>query len=136
MKFKIYDEEFTSEESRKSHYEKHVVRNKEFLPDNLSEEEYEKLGDELALTPHDCSVFDPATKGTVAGYYSLDKNNRPAYNKYNKKTGLFVTYRPEKKNGRPQLITVHVKTWQELMNTVWGGGSADYSYKDELPKGE
>lgn len=138
MKFKLHedfeelDEVFTSEYNKNVHYDKHVDKKKDFT--NLTPDEYEQLGTELAKTPHDCNVLDPANKGTIVGYYSVDDKGRPAYNKYDKEKGILVVYRPRKSNEEPEVITVFPKSMQDFVNTVWGTG--EYSYKDDLPKGE
>lgn len=137
MKFKLHvediDEAFTSDINKQVHYSKHVENKRDFT--NLTPDEYEKLGTELALTPHDCTVLDPANRGRIVGYYSVDDKGRPAYNKYDKDNGILVVYRPRKNNNEePEIITVFPKSLQEFTQTVWGNGQ--YSYKDDLPKGE
>lgn len=117
MSFEI-TEEFTSEENRQKHYNKHVLRNKEF--GDISEEEYEILADELQRTPID--------NKNILGYQSITRENRTAYCKYDKSTGIFVVY--TYKNNVPYTITCYTKTIREYSS------DKAIEYFDEIPPGK
>ena len=110
MKFKFVedfdlDEKFTSNRNKYSHYNKHVNNLKEY-DSELTEEEYEKIADDLAMTKLDHK--------RILGYEteSPDDDNRHRYAKYNKDTGDFVVYALDS-NKNPLIISLHKKTIRE-----------------------
>ena len=74
MKFRLVTtEEFTSITNRNDHYDKHVVKGKQF---SCSPEEYEERADILQRSKVD--------NKTIFGYQSLTREGRIANCKYNK----------------------------------------------------
>lgn len=110
-------EEFTSEQNRKAHYNKHVKQRQEF--GEITEQEYEQLAEQLQS-----SMID---NKNIFGYLSETREGRIAYCKYDKNTGIFVVY--TYKNGIPYTITCYSKTWREFT------GDKAIEYFNEIPKG-
>lgn len=110
MKFRLVtDEEFTSDRNLNNHYDKHVVREKQFT---YSKEEYEERADKLSRAKID--------NKNIFGYQSLTREGRVANCKYNKKTEEFVVYRV--RNGVPETITMYKKDWR----TFTGDRAVEY----------
>lgn len=122
-----FDEAFTSEYNKENHYDKHVTKNKEFK--NISPAEYEKMADNLAMTPVD--------DRKILGYKSIqrtDKGEKVLYNKYDMDKELFVVYRPRK--GIPEIVTFFSRTYRDYQDNKWISKNGEYEYYDEIPKGE
>ena len=97
MKFRLVtNEEFTSIINRDAHYDKHVVKGKQF---RYSPEEYEERADILQKSKVD--------NKTIFGYQSLTREGRTANCKYNRDTEEFVVYTI--RNGTPCTITFYKK---------------------------
>ena len=102
MKFRLVtNEEFTSIINRDAHYDKHVVKGKQF---RYSPEEYEERADILQKSKVD--------NKTIFGYQSLTREGRTANCKYNRDTEEFVVYTI--RNGTPCTITFYKKDWREF----------------------
>ena len=98
MKFKLYDEDFTSPLNRDKHFEKHIVKQQEF---DYSVEEYEQRADALSRAKVDHKK--------IFGYIAQrDKNT--VYCKYNKDTEEFVVYKL--KDNVPYTITFFRRDWR------------------------
>ena len=114
MKFRLVTtEEFTSITNRNDHYDKHVVKGKQFT---CSPEEYEERADILQKSKVD--------NKTIFGYQSLTLEVRIANCKYNKDTEEFVVY--TMRNGTPYTITFYKKDWREF------NGDKAIEYFDEI----
>lgn len=114
MKFKlVIDEEFTSASNLDLHYDKHVLKQKQF---SYSKDEYESRANELQNSKVDHK--------RIYGYQSLTREGRTANCKYNKDTGEFVVYTV--RNGKPYTITMFKKTWREFT------GDKAIEYYDEI----
>lgn len=86
MKINYFEEEFTDAENRKSHYNKHIVKNKEY---QMSEDEYEREAERLAYTKVDYRNilgFVEETKSKSTGETVL------RYCKYDKSKEFFTVY--------------------------------------------
>lgn len=101
FQLEIYDEEFTDEANRKAHYEKHIVKNKEF---DVSELDYEKMADSLALTP--------VNHKTIFGYISKRHDREARHAKWDSESGLFIIY--FWKHHTPKIITAFSKDRREF----------------------
>lgn len=114
------DERFTTRYSKEDHHRRHVVKNKEYPP--ITASEYERIADELALTPVDHK--------TILGYETTapEGDSRVRYAKYNKLTGDFVVY--GYKGNEPMIISLHKKTLRQfnIDKTV--------KYLGEIPDGK
>lgn len=119
--FEEFEEEFSTEYSKNKHYDRHVVKEKQF--DNITPDEYEAIADDLARRKVDHKV--------IFGYQteSPKNDNRVRYAKYNKATEDFVVYGIGK-NNEPVIISLHKKTWREY--------NIDHNIKyiDEIPEGK
>ena len=109
----VTNEEFTSIANRDAHYDKHVVKGKQFTY-NL--EEYEEKADILQKSKVD--------NKTIFGYQSLTREGRIANCKYNRATEEFVVY--TMRNGKPYTITFYKKDWREF------NGDKAIEYFDEI----
>lgn len=119
---KDFEEEFTSEENLKRHYDKHIKQNKEY---NWTKEEYDKYSDILSKTPCDYKK--------IFGYAERDRRSGDeCYVKYDKELELFITYVINKTRG-PLVITAYRKTWREFQSDMYG--DEIYEYIGEIPKG-
>lgn len=103
-KFDEFEEEFSTDYSKKRHYDQHVVKEKQF--DNISPDEYEAIADDLARRPVDYK--------TILGYETEapDNDSRRRFVKYNKETTDFVVYGLDKYE-QPVIISLHRKTPRE-----------------------
>lgn len=110
-------EKFSSKENRHQHYIKHIKRNKEIQ--DISEEEYEQLADQLQRTP--------VNYKNILGYIS-DYGEKTSYCKYDKDTGLFVVY--YYKGDEPLTVTAYIKTLRKYTS------DKAVEYVDEIPKGK
>lgn len=119
-KFDEFEEEFSTEYSKKRHYDQHVVKEKQF--DNISLDEYETIADDLAKRPVDYK--------TILGYETEapKDDNRRRFAKYNKETGDFVVYGLDE-NNEPVIVSLHRKTLREY--------TIDHAikYVGEIPEG-
>lgn len=107
MKFKLepdLNEKFSTEYSKNSHYNQHVLNQKQYR--KIDSDEYERIADELAVTPVDYK--------TIFGYETTapDGDTRKRFAKYNSETGDFVVYGLDS-NGTPVIISLHKKTMRE-----------------------
>ena len=109
-------EKFTKEQNLINHYNKHVIRNKEF--GDITQEEYEYLADDLQRKPVDYK--------NILGYIGEYKGNI-AYCKYDKTTGIFVAYNYF---GSEPRITCFIRDWRTY------NANKAIDYIDEIPKGK
>ena len=119
MKFRVYDEEFTSEENKHAHYTKHVTTNNEF--NNMTEEQYEQEAEKLARTPVD--------NKNIFGYIQK-RDDLISYVKYNKDNEFFTVYTYKRNNTTPYTITFFRKSWRQY------NGDKAFDYFDEIPQGK
>lgn len=75
------EEEFTSPENRTQHYNKHIVKGKEY---KVSEDEYEEMADTLALTP--------VNHKNIHGYIAKRDGRQPVHIKWDSNNQLFIVY--------------------------------------------
>ena len=114
MKFRVVtDEEFTSDTNLDNHYNKHIIKEKQF---QYSKEEYVERADILSRSKID--------NKKIFGYQSLTREGRTANCKYNKETEEFVVYRIN--NGVPETITMYRKSWRDFI------GDKAIEYWDEI----
>ena len=111
-----FEEEFTSQYNLENHYDKHVVKRKEY---DVTPEEYEAIADKLQRTPID--------NKNIFGYIS-EVDGKEAYVKWNKATEDFVVY--TYKNNIPYTISLYKKTYREYNSEMWD------SYVGEIPTGK
>ena len=103
MKFPViedFDEEFTSPENKKRHYNK---RNRQGQYLDVTADRYEDIADKLSRKRID--------NQNIFGYISLTQKNKNAYCKYNKNTEDFVVY--TRRNNEPYTITMYKKDWRQ-----------------------
>lgn len=128
MKFADFDDEvyqFTSPQSRKAHYQKHVIERQD-LP-RMSEEEYERRAKALQSTPLDYK--------DVVGYISKEsfdgkQEGRTAYVKYRKSTEEYVVYTYH--DGVAQIVSYYGRPYREFEQEKYG---TKFPYWDEIPRG-
>lgn len=114
MKFRLVtNEEFTSLANRDAHYDKHVVKGKQF---KCGPEEYEARAELLQTSKVD--------NRKIFGYQSLTREGRTANCKYNRDTEEFVVYTV--RDGKPYTVTFYKKDWREFT------GDKAIEYYDEL----
>lgn len=122
MKFRLV-ERFTSLASRDVHYDKHVVKGREFGdPKKYSIDQYEKDAEALQNLPVDHKE--------ILGYVRKQKKDgREEFNnvKYNKNTGEYVSYTTD---DEPRTITYFKRDYRRYMDQ-W-----PLEYHDELPAGK
>lgn len=123
MKFRKYyddfEEEFTSPQNRKAHYDKHIVNRKEY---DMTEEEYEKFSEELMNTPCDYR--------NIFGYKAIDKNNnKVAYIKYDKDKEFMTVYNEARKT-----VTSFRRSYRDFIGKMYDANER-YEYVDEIPRG-
>lgn len=119
MKFKIVEsleEKFTSEKDRDIHYNKHIVRNKEY---EMSPEEYEQAAEDLARKKID--------NKTIFGYIQ-EVDGKQRYAKYDKDLELFTSYVWE--DDEPKTVTAFRRDWRTF------NGLRFSDYIDEIPEGK
>lgn len=115
------DERYSSEENRHKHYEKHIVRGKEY---DVTEEQYEQDAEDLAKTPVDYK--------NIFGYMSKNEDTgKISYCKWNKNTELFTAY--FYKDGEPLTITSFRRDKRGYESEKW---SDKFPYVDEIPSGK
>lgn len=120
----VVDEQFSSDYSKQTHYNKHVVtgNNKEKkVFHNINQDEYEALADTLAITPVD--------NKNIFGYESEDISGKISYVKWNKTTEVFVAYTYDEGNPDPIIKSCYVKTFREY------NGDKTIQYMGEIPQG-
>lgn len=123
MKFRRYfddfDEEFTSPQNKKAHYDKHIKNGKEY---DMTEEEYEKYSEELMNTPCDYK--------NIFGYKAVDKNNgKIAYIKYDKNKEFMTVY-----NEAGKTVTSFRRPYRDFIGKMYDANER-YEYVDEIPRG-
>ena len=123
MLFKLIQEKFTSELNRHDHYIKHTINGKEWKWKKVSEEDYEKMAEELSYKPVDYK--------NIFGYVSKDREGREAYAKYDKEKELFTIY--VWVGNETRTITAFRRTWREYQDKMW---HSVYGYVDEIPNGK
>lgn len=111
-------EKFTGQQNLDAHYDKHIVRLKEF--GDITKEQYEQLAEDLQTSP--------VNNKNILGYVSMTREGRTAYCKYDKDTGIFVVY--TYRGTMPYTITCYTKTWREYT------GDKAIEYYDEIPTGK
>lgn len=129
MKVIKTDEEFTSPQSRKRHYRRHVKDNNkdEFsISQFKSEERYEEAADALAAIP--IRTSDLNSSDDVIGFEEY-YNDRTAYLKYRKSTQEVVVYFPSRKARTGNYIISYYKANPNKYNILF-----DKYYKDEINK--
>ena len=113
---KTIEEEFINNYQLEKHFDKHVIREKQYP--NISMSEYEKIADKLAATP--------VNNISILGFKSLNPGSKKiAYCKYDVKTNDFVVYNYIDNNVK--ILTMYKKSLDEYRKTK------RYQYFDEIP---
>lgn len=126
MKFKKhfddfeFDEEFTSHYNRHNHYDKHIIKRKEF---EMTEDEYEQYAEDLMKKPCDYK--------NIFGYKVLDKETgKVGYAKYDKDKEFFTVY-----NKKGKTVTAFRRSYRDYVRKMYDPEQR-YEYIDEIPQGK